>query len=468
MTDRVYKDFGLCCGIGGMPLGLAQSSAEYRGVRASFQCIGGIDYDAIACRDFKRLVGVEASCIDLFSTQQMLDYNELSDVPDGWVEAQPEDIFRAAGSQYPNIVTTSSPCKALSGLLSNEKAASKKYQALADLTVRSIWLTLLAFEADLPEIIFFENVPRIQSERGAHLLKQISGLMESYGYAIHMGVHDAGEIGGLGQKRPRFFIMGRNTAKVKSFIYKPVNRGLKSIGSVIGRLPPVGDTANGGDMHRLPRMSNSTALRLAVIHSGGDWRDLLNDMSGVNVWRDESMNCYRLSRFTTPDTIDEVLTNMVRTEMPMGCKPRGGVLKVMDYKRHSDCITASGDIWASSNAVADKRGMTEYRQDGIPYILSEDTPGQWSWHRPLTTYECAALQDLPVRFTDGTPLVLEGTDRDRREHIGNCVPPGAMSQIGNVMLQSMLRGSTSEFRLSPDEIWVNDDRMIDLREGVYQ
>ncbi|MEN1465466.1 DNA cytosine methyltransferase, partial [Pseudomonas aeruginosa] len=79
------------------------------------------------------------------------------------------DIRHAAGGEYPHIVFLSAPCKGFSGLLSENRSKSAKYQALNRLTLRGVWLMLEAFQDDLPELIVFENVPRIQN-RGRRLL----------------------------------------------------------------------------------------------------------------------------------------------------------------------------------------------------------------------------------------------------------------------------------------------------------
>src|SRR3546814_2722157 len=66
-------------------------------------------------------------------------------------------------SDLPHIVFLSAPCKGFSGLLSQKASESAKYQALNGLTLRGVWLMLEAFKDDLPELIVFENVPRIMN-----------------------------------------------------------------------------------------------------------------------------------------------------------------------------------------------------------------------------------------------------------------------------------------------------------------
>ena len=48
---------------------------------------------------------------------------------------------------------------------------------------------LEAFADDLPGLIVFENVPRIAT-RGRHLLDQIVGMLQHYGYATAETTHD--------------------------------------------------------------------------------------------------------------------------------------------------------------------------------------------------------------------------------------------------------------------------------------
>lgn len=54
-------------------------------------------------------------------------------------------------------------------------------------------------------------------------------------------------------------------------------------------------------------------------------------------------------------------------------------------------------------------------------IMTEDEPGVWSWHRPMTDLELAVLQSLPAEH-NGAMLALRGPSGKRREHIGNMLP----------------------------------------------
>ena len=113
-----------------------------------------------------------------------------------WREATPADIHAAAGHERPHIVFLSAPCKGFSGLLSEGKSQSPKYQALNKLTLRGIFLMLEAYRDDPPELVIFENVPRI-ANRGRKLLDRITGLLRAYGYVVAETTHDCGKLGGL-------------------------------------------------------------------------------------------------------------------------------------------------------------------------------------------------------------------------------------------------------------------------------
>ena len=76
-----------------------------------------------------------------------------------------------------------------------------------------------------------------------------------------------------------------------------------------------------------------------------------------------------------------------------------------------------------------------------------------TWHRPFTTYELAALQNL---FEPGEPFELDGkSDSSWREAIGNAVPPAAAKAIADVMGTTLLLARMGQaFSLSAQPIWV--------------
>lgn len=231
----------LFCGLGGGAKGMNEGEARLGTTHAKFRCLGGIDVDRACIRDFERLSGVSGTVLDLFNREQYVAFHGC-EPPKDWHEATTADIHRAFNNEHPHIIFLSAPCKGFSGLLSESKSKSAKYQTLNGLTLRGVWLTLEAHKDDPVELYVFENVPRIAS-RGRHLLDQIIALFRSYGYAVAETTHDCGELGGLAQSRKRFLLVARHTGKVPSFLYEPHKRPLRAVGDVLSRMPMPGDPA---------------------------------------------------------------------------------------------------------------------------------------------------------------------------------------------------------------------------------
>lgn len=267
-----FTHFHFCAGLGGGKAGLNASKPKVRNMTASLRCIGGVDNDPAAIRDFDNAgPGRPGTVMDLFTREQYIAHNDR-EPPCDWREATPEDIRRAAGYERPNIVFISSPCKGASGLLSETMAKTKKYQALNGLTLRCIFLMCEAWADDPVDLIIFENVPRL-AVRGRQLLDQINQVLQRYGYAVAETQHDCGEIGGLAQSRKRLLLVARHIEKVPPFLYEPEKKQLRGVGEILGRMPFPGDEA-GGPMHRVPRLQFKTWCRLAMVEAGSDWRSL--------------------------------------------------------------------------------------------------------------------------------------------------------------------------------------------------
>lgn len=271
MTTIEIRHFHAFVGLGGGARGFNKANPRVGNMQAKFRCIGGIDVDAAAIRDFDRLAGAKGTVLDLFDRSQYEAFHDRKP-PAGWVEATVADVHRAAGHERPHIVFLSAPCKGFSGLLSEGKSKTDKYQALNRLTLRGVWLMLEAWKDDPVEMILFENVPRIAT-RGRHLLDQITSLLRSYGYAVAETTHDCGEIGGLAQSRKRFLLVARHIEKVPPFLYEPEKRPLRAVGDVLGKMPMPGDL-RAGPMHRIPALQWKTWVRLAFVEAGSDWRSL--------------------------------------------------------------------------------------------------------------------------------------------------------------------------------------------------
>lgn len=352
------RHFHLFCGLGGGAAGFNRGFARVGEATARFRCIGGVDSDPAAVRDFGRLAGVPGTLLDLFSREQYIAWHGTEPPPD-WREATPQDLHRAAGGERPHIIFTSPPCKGFSGLLSQRKSTGPKYRALNELTLRGIHLSLEAWADDPPEFFLLENVPRI-AHRGRALLDAIVGLLEGYGYAVAETTHDCGELGGLAQSRRRFLLVARHIEKVPPFLYEPPKRPLRGVGEILGRLPLPGDVQHGGPMHRLPRLHWKTWVRLALIEAGGDWRSLQNLAIEDGYLRDLA----------------------IIPERP----PYGGAHGVLRWQDHSGTITGNGSKPSCGRfAVADPRPdwQSSYAQLGVgrwnqaaSTITSQRSPGQ--------------------------------------------------------------------------------------------
>ncbi|UKV75194.1 DNA cytosine methyltransferase [Burkholderia vietnamiensis] len=273
-VQRVYNSFGFCCGLGGGAKGFTKATSRVGNMTATWRCIGGIDNDPAAARDFETLVGTPCTVMDLFTREQYTAFHGV-EPPAGWREATPEDVRRAAGYQHPHCVFISSPCKGASGLLSETLSRTPKYQALNELTLRCVWLMCEAWKDDPVELIVFENVPRLAT-RGRHLLNQIDQILQHYGYAVNETTHDCGKIAkrGMAQSRKRYLKVARHIAKVPAFLYEPEQNRLQGVGTLLGRMPPPGDVEAAGPMHRVPSLQWKTWVRLAFVEAGSDWRSL--------------------------------------------------------------------------------------------------------------------------------------------------------------------------------------------------
>jgi site-specific DNA-cytosine methylase len=346
----------MCCGMGAGAKGMNRSTARVGQMHAKMQCVGGIDVDPAGVADFHRMTGVKATLLDMFDREQYTAFHGRPP-PDGWREATPADV-RGAYSDRPHIMFTSMPCKGFSGLTSETKSLTPKYQALNNLTLRCIWLLLEAFQDDPMEFFVFENVPRIQT-RGRWLLDQIIVLLRSYGYAVAETTHDCGELGGLAQSRKRFLLVARHAEKVPPFLYEPVRKPLRGVGEVLGLLPMPGDPIAGA-LHRIPKLQWKTWVRLAFVQAGKDWRSLNRLAVEDGMLRDYAI---------------APATNW-----------QGGVLGVHDWRDAAGVVTGRSSPTTGAFSVADPRfdsggyNCGQYGVDGwdqtVGAVIGVKSPGQ--------------------------------------------------------------------------------------------
>jgi site-specific DNA-cytosine methylase len=421
---------------------------------ARFENAGGVDIDEESCLDFERLTGGKATRADV---SQMT----------------PADLRGARGAQAPDCVFLSPPCKGFSALLSHASSQRPEYQALNRLVLQGVWLMLEAWPGEPPKTIVIENVPRIVS-RGSELLHQVRNLLTRAGYRLHEATHDCGEVGGLAQHRRRFLLVARLERRVAAFVYRPPSLRVRACGEVLDRLPlPLGSDGDvAGQMHRLPRLSWRTWVRLSLIRPGGDWRDLPTETAGVSLERTAeradtfhgrpglmSVADWRRPTSAITGSASPTGSNGVavvadpRIAM-LRCRPRSGTYGVLDWKRAATTVTGSASVDNGTFAVADPRATPAT----APVIRS-----RWDcWHRPLSTLELAALQGLPT-VVSGEPLRLAGKSVSRwRERIGNAVPVGAAKAIGDSILTALIAGAIGTWTLGSTGIWVRHDGRSEL------
>ncbi len=510
------RHFHLFCGLGGGAAGFNQGEARIGNLEAKFRCLGGIDIDSNAIKDFEEAAGTSGSVLDLFSRDQYKDFHGV-EPPSDWREATLTDIKNAAGNERPHIIFLSAPCKGLSGLLPESLAGTKKYKALNGLTVRGVWLALEAYKDDPVELYVFENVPRIVA-RGRHLLDQIEALFLAYGYVVKESTHCCGEIGGLAESRKRFLLVARHAEKVPANLYEPTKRPLRGVGEVLGRMPMPGDIDAAGPMHRIPSLQWKTWVRLAFIEAGSDWRSLnkltvedghLRDylivpesrggFLGVNHWNEPTgtiagRNGPTNGAFSVAD--------------PRGNNSFAGKYMVTRFDRPANTIISGSTTGQGAFAVADPRTINRVKGDNyltgghygivpwhspcgavsaaashdngpwsvadprMPFTAGEVLEGEYlpkgsermvaliraidgTWHRPFTTLELAALQGLFCPEEDDIFLLSGNSDSDWRVRIGNAVPPPAAKAIASMMGETLLLAwSGQTFTLSSTPVWV--------------
>jgi site-specific DNA-cytosine methylase len=420
---RHYHGF---CGLAGGAKGFNRGSARVGNVQARFRCIGGFDVDPAAIRDFGRLAGVPGTVLDLFDRHQYEAWHG-SPPPDGWCEATAEDIRRSANYERPHIVFGSAPCKGFSGLLSNERSTSARYQALNQLAIRGLWLMLEAWRDDLPELVLWENVPRIAT-RGRAVLDQMVGLLRAYGYATAETTHDCGQLGRLAQSRKRFLLVCRLPAKVPLFLYEPPKRGLRGVGEVLSRLPMPDDPV-AGPMHRMRPLQWRTWVRLAFVRAGSDWRSLKDLHVADGYLRDfgiEPASYYRgsygVARWEEPAaTITGAAAPTRGTFSVADPRPstewagRGKYL-VTPWGEAAGTVIAASATGNGAHAVADPRppaGYGEFAQLGIV-----------PWDRPMGTVTAQAAVG-GGRFAVADPRLSENDARHR--NLWRVTPWGASS-----------------------------------------
>lgn len=348
MHPRTFRHLQLFCGLGGLSAGIQDAVERHAGLEGRWECLAAIDSDPATVEAYNRYTASDAGhVVDLFSREQFEAFHGHAP-PAGWREASPATIRELCGGRAPHLVASSPPCKGFSGLLPERSSRAAKYQALNGLVFRGIWLVLEAFAADPPAFWLLENVPRIQS-RGRHYLEQLEALFAAYGYSVTGDEHCCGEVGGLAQRRRRYLLVARHREKVPPLLYRPEARPLRTVGEVLGRLPVPGDPG-AGTTHAPRRTAFRTALRLALIPPGKDWR-ALRDLR----------------------VVDGVLADY--QVVPQGAEWHGGVMGVTPWVRPSCTITGRSGTNTGAYNVADPRPAGDRMNNVFRIVaISEPSP----------------------------------------------------------------------------------------------
>lgn len=435
--EMEVRHFHLFCGLGGGARGFNRGHARVGRLVARMRCLGGVDVDAAAVRDFERLSGVPGTVLDLFDRGQYRAFHGC-EPPEGWREATADDIRRAAGGERPHVLFTSPPCKGFSGLLSQARSDSERYQALNRLTTRALLLAMEAWVDDPPELVLLENVPRIAT-RGRALVDEMTAILELCGYVVAETTHDCGELGALAQSRKRFLLVARHREKVPPFLYQPPRRALRGVGEVLERLPLPGDPAAGA-MHRMRALQWRTWVRLAFVEAGSDWRSLSrlrvvdgvladfgivpeagwhNGVLGVTGWQDPACTVTGRGAPTTG--------RFAVADPRPGYSEEYGQLGVMPWTSPSGAVTGQSWVGGGRFAVADPRvsgnqHLNKWRvtdwQDRAATVIGATRPGSGAGCVADPRLACDAGDVLArrfnnvyrvVRWTDIGPAVTGGT-----------------------------------------------------------
>lgn len=376
-SETTYTVLFPFCGLGAGALGFLEARAQVFGNAARFVSLGGIDIDPAACKDFVYLTKSPALCADIATLT-------------------PDRLREFAGERAPDVVFLSAPCTGASKLVSESKANEEKYRALNRLSEVWIDLMLETWPSDPPRLVLFENVPNLTT-RAKAMLARVKKALRARGYVMHDGFHDAGELGGLAQRRRRWLMVARHAPQVPPLLYQPPKKRVRGCGEVIGPLPMPGDPA-GGPMHKLPRISWLNWVRLALIPAGGDWRDLPGVLAEGQARREVFKRHEVCAWDKETGTVGGPGSNGVENV----ADPRvgdwfPGVLGVVPWKDPSATVTAGAAPSRGAFSVADPRVKRAYDHGyGViawtapsPTVAGGSHPGQGAYSVADPRLTCA-------------------------------------------------------------------------------
>jgi site-specific DNA-cytosine methylase len=375
MNHHVFTALFPFCGLGAGARGFLDAQVTVCGVTASFRSVGGIDGDPAGCHDFEYLT--KSPSLNAY----------VGDAPPlHWVRRKVPKLtakmLRAfAGDKAPDVVFMSPPCKGASGLLSAEKAKTKKYKDMNRLAV--VW-TKLMFEAwsEGPALILLENVPRLR-KRAADMVRELRSVLRAKGYVFSDGFHDCGEIGALAQHRQRYLLVARLPKRAPALLYEPPKLKVRPCGAVLRELPMPEDAA-GGPMHRLPTISWLNWVRLALIPAGGDWRDIPGVLAEGQARRTLHRR-HRIENWNEPaatiagsgsNAVNNIADPRLEVDLLVGGKDNafGNVDRVTGWDQAAPTITSSPAPSSGAVSVADPRLTLDGAFNGVYGVNGWDEP----------------------------------------------------------------------------------------------
>ena len=358
MSEReiVFKALFPFGGMGAGARGFLDAHSHLFGFNLRFECIGGIDIDPDACRDFEYLTGSPSRCIDMEQVTGAL-------------------LRSWYGILGPDCVFLSPPCKGASGLLPKELAGTEKYLRMNQLALVWMKAMLAAWGDDPPKLVLLENVPRLRT-RAKDMLDAIKRVLRAAGYRLHEGFHDCGEIGGLAQRRRRYLLVARLHRRCPNLLYQPPKKRVRACGEVLEQLP-VPATAEArayGRIHDLPKISWLNWVRLSLIPPGGDWRDLAGVL-GDGQPRREVFKRHEVAPWTEPTgTVTGSGANAIGHVADPRVEPFGNVDRVTSWDKPVGTITRSPAPSSGAAAVADLRIKEGWSRRGTMGVLPWDEP----------------------------------------------------------------------------------------------
>lgn len=423
MSEIVFRALFPFGGLGAGARGFLDAHAHLFGHALRFECIGGIDFDPDACRDF--------------------DY--LTDTRTAWhrdvEEITVAELLERYGAIGPDCVFMSPPCKGASGLLPKELAETEKYQRMNTLALTWTRKMIEAWKGSLPRLVLLENVPRLKT-RAKAMLEQVKKLLRGVGYRLHEGFHDCGEIGGLAQRRRRYLLVARLEARCSSLLYQPPKKRVRACGEVLESLPvPATEDARAfGKIHELPKISFLNWVRIAMIPAGGDWRDLEGVLAEGQARR-EVFKRHEVAPWDEPTgTITGAGANAIGVVQEPRIEWFGGVLGVKAWEGPAPTVTGRAGVSTGAFAVADPRG---------PHAGAY---GVSPWEEP-TGAVCGESLPSNGRFAVADPRALELPPSEGRHW--NKYAVGKWSEPARTVIKATQPGSGGPA--------VGDPRVADVR-----